>query len=177
VIAEENIQYIENLLSNSEIFKFERTDIYEDIFDLTDEEYLSMLNEKTKEMRNNILKTFKTKRSNLYITQTWTPLQNVLNTFKVKRISKIYGNSSNDIDYLFISEIFDNLVNEGKIATAQCQSGTGYRTKDYEDTKILYKNGGEEQEAVCNYKSLKNILKKLQGCNWITDIQVVDNII
>jgi hypothetical protein len=177
VVKGENIPEIEALLSNSEMFKFERTDIYEDLFDMTDEEYINMLKEKTKEIRNDILKTFKTKKSNLYITDTWTPLQNVLKNYRVKRISKIYGMSSSDIDYLFMVELFENLINEGKIKTAQCQSGTGYRTVDYKDTKIIYKNCGEEQETICNYKSLKSILKRLQGCNWITDITVVDNLI
>ena len=36
VVLEDNIIYIEQLLSNNDLFKFERTDIYDDVFDITD---------------------------------------------------------------------------------------------------------------------------------------------
>lgn len=178
VVTIENITYIEQLLSTSTLFTFRNTDIYEDVFDITDEEYIDMLQSKRKEIEYEILKVYRTKRSNLYITTTWDTLQSVLEKFRIKRISHYIGvYSLSNVDFQYISEIFENLVNSKRIITAQCQSGTGYRTVDYKDTKIIYKNEGEELETICNYKSLKNILKKLQGCSWITDITVVDNII
>jgi len=176
-VLEEDISKIENVLSNNGLFKFEKTDIYESLFDMTDEEYLEMLKSMSKEIKNSILKFFKTKKSNLYVIDTWGALQTVLNNYSVKRITKMFGRSSSDLDYIFISEIFENLVNEGKIITAQCQSGKGYKTVDYNDTKILYKNEGTEQETVCKSKSLNSILKKLMNCSWITDVRVVDNMI
>lgn len=178
VVIEENIPAIEKLLSTSALFTFRNTDIYEEVFDLTDEEYINILKSKRKEIENDILKTYRTKRSNLYITETWTPLDNILSKYRIKRLSHyigVYSSSNSDIQY--IQEIFEELVNNKRIITAQCQSGIGYRTADYNDTKIIYNNSGEEQTTICNYKKINNILKKLQKCSWITNIRVVDNIV
>jgi hypothetical protein len=46
VVLEENIEYIKNLLINNSMFKFEHTDVYEDVFDLSDNEYINILKSK-----------------------------------------------------------------------------------------------------------------------------------
>lgn len=177
VILEDNIQYIENLISHNSLFKFERTDIYEEVFDLTDEEYIDLLKGKQSEIEFDLLKTCQTKRSNLYITNDWAVLDKVLNKYRIKRLSHYVGvYSSSNPDIKWMGEVFDKLVADGKIATAKCNSGTGYRTVDFDDKKILYNNSGEEMEVECSYKKVNSILKKLQNCNWITDIRVIDNI-
>ena len=130
VIAENNIIHVENLLSNSELFKFEKTDIYDDVFDITDEKYLSILKSKKEFIEQDILTIFKTKRSNLYITDSFTPLLRVLDKYKIKRLSSYIGIiSSNNIDVQFMCKLFENLVEQGDIITAKTKSGTGYRTK------------------------------------------------
>ena len=64
-ILEENISHIEKLLSSSTLFKFKKTDIYEDVFDLSDDEYIELLKSKQDEIEKDILEAFKTKRRNL----------------------------------------------------------------------------------------------------------------
>ena len=129
VVSEENIPHIEQLLSNSSIFKFEKTDIYEDVFDITDEEYINTLKSKQNEIEQDILAVYKTKRKNLYITDTWTPLNKVLDKYRIKRLSNYLGViSSSNIDVQYITELFENLVKQNKIVTAKTKYGLGYRT-------------------------------------------------
>lgn len=129
VVLEENIPHIEQLLSNSSIFKFEKTDIYEDVFDITDEEYINTLKSKQNEIEQDILAVYKTKRKNLYITDTWTPLNKVLDKYRIKRLSNYSGViSSSNIDAQYITELFENLVKQNKIVTANTKHGIGYRT-------------------------------------------------
>lgn len=129
VVLEENIPHIEQLLSNSNIFKFEKTDIYEDVFDITDEEYINILKSKQNEIEQDILAVYKTKRKNLYITDTWTPLNKVLDKYRIKRLSNYSGViSSSNIDVRYITEVFENLVKQNKIVIANTKHGKGYRT-------------------------------------------------
>jgi hypothetical protein len=129
VVLEENIPAIENILSGNNLFKFGKTDIYEDVFDLTYEEYLNILKSKQPEIEQAILRTYATKRKNLFVTDTWTPLNNVLDKYRIKRLSHYIGViSSSDPDVQWICGLFENLVNEGKIVTAKTKHGTGYRS-------------------------------------------------
>jgi hypothetical protein len=135
VVKEENIPEVEALLSKSEMFRFEKTDIYEDIFDITDEEYINILESKETEITKDILEAYKTKRSNLYIPSS-TPLQNVLDKYRIKRLVHYVGVYSNDnIDWKYIENIFESLVTEGKIITAQTRYGTAYRTAKEKEIK------------------------------------------
>jgi len=129
VVLEENIPHIEQLLSNSSIFEFKKTDIYEDVFDITDEEYMNILKSKQAEIEKDILIVYKTKRRNLYITDTWTPLNKVLDKYRIKRLSN-YSSviSSNNIDFQYITELFEDLIKQNKIVTAKTKHGIGYRT-------------------------------------------------
>ena len=116
-------------MSSSNIFKFEKTDIYEDVFDITDEEYINILKSKQNEIEQDILAVYKTKRKNLYITDTWTPLNKVLDKYRIKRLSNYSGViSSSNIDVRYITEVFENLVKQNKIVTANTKHGIGYRT-------------------------------------------------
>lgn len=135
VIIEENIPYIEQLLSGNKVFEHYHTDIYEEVFDITDEEYLNILKSKKKEIESDILEAYKTKRSNLYITSR-SPIEKVLNKYRIKRLTHHTGvYSSSNIDWQYITDVFEGLVNEQKIVIAKTRHGIGYRT----DKKFLQK--------------------------------------
>lgn len=137
VVKEENIFYIEKLISNSDLFKFEKTDIYEDVFDLTDDEYIKILESKRSEIEKDLLEIYKTKRSNLYITNT-VPLSRVLDKYRIKRLSQYIGvYSNNNIDWQYIEGMLKDLVNQKKIVTADTKHGMGYRTAKGKELKGL----------------------------------------
>lgn len=131
IVLEQNIPNIEQLLKKeNDMFKFECTDIYDDIFDISDEEYINILESKKQEIENCIINIFKTKRKNLYILSTYTSLNKVLNKYRIKRLDSYIGvYSDSDIDIKWIKNIFDNLVKQNKIVSAETKNGIGYRAK------------------------------------------------
>ena len=107
-------------------------------------------------------KPCRTKRSNLYITNYFTVLDKIFNKYRIKRLTHYVGvYSDGDPDFRWMNEVFSRLVAEGKITTAKCKNRTGYRTVDFNDTKILYNNQGEKKEIACSYKKVNSILKKV----------------
>jgi hypothetical protein len=137
VVAEEDISIIENILSKSTWFNLEKTDIYESVFDITDEAYLKILEDKRNFIEQDILEKYKTKRSNLYITDSYSPLLSVLKKYKIKRLSKYIGVvCSDDIDVEFMRRIFEDLIKRGEIITNRVKSGIGYRTITNKEKKF-----------------------------------------
>lgn len=129
VVIEENISHIEQVIKDGNLFTLRWTDIYDDVFDMTDEEYLKLLQSKKAEIKLDLLEKFQTKRSNLYITSVWNGIDSVYNKHHLKRLSSYVGvYSSSDIDWQFIEGVFNELVSEEKIVTAETKKGTGYRT-------------------------------------------------
>lgn len=136
-VLKDEILLIHEALQNGKTFNSRWTDVYEDLFDITKEEYLKMLESKQTEIEKDILEIYKTKRKNLYITDTWTPLQNVLNKYKVRRLGNRLGLSSGDIDYKFMINVLDKLIAQNKIVTAETKNGIGYRTINKTEQKEL----------------------------------------
>ncbi len=136
VVKVENIAYLEELIQNgSSMFKLRNTDIYEKVYDISDDEYLKMLESKKAEIELDILEAYKTKRSNLYVIGT-SPIEKVVNKHRIKRLSHYVGvYTSSDIEWKYVLEVFESLVNEKRLVTAQTRNGTGYRT----DKKLLEK--------------------------------------
>lgn len=129
VVSEVNILDIEDLLMSSNLFEFTKTDTYEDVYDITNDEYIEILESKKEDITNNILTAFKTKRRNLFITCSYSVLDKVLDKYRIKRLSHFIGvRTSSDIDVIWISNLFENLINEGKIITSPTRNGTGYRS-------------------------------------------------
>jgi len=138
VVIEDNIPYIEQLIKTCNLLSYRWTDTYNEVFDLTDEEYIDILKSKQADIEKDILNIYTTKRSNLYITDTWTPLNRVLNKYKIERLSHFVGViSSDDVDIQWINKVFKKLINEGKIVTAECRNSTGYRTINKAEQKAL----------------------------------------
>lgn len=136
-VLKNEIVLIHAALQNGKTFNSRWTDVYEDLFDITKEEYLKMLESKQTEIEKDILEIYKTKRKNLYITDTWAPLQNVLNKYKVRRLGNRLGLSSGDIDYNFMINVLDKLIAQNKIVTADTKNGKGYRTINKTEQKEL----------------------------------------
>jgi len=129
VAVKENIPHIEQVIKSGKLFTPRWTDVYDEVFDMTDEEYLELLQSKKAEIEQDLLEKFQTKRSNLYITSSWNGVNSVYSKHHLKRLSSYVGvYSSSDPDWQFIEKIFNELVNEGRIVTAETKNGTGYRT-------------------------------------------------
>jgi hypothetical protein len=131
VVNEENINNIAYLLSSVNGIKCDAIDQYDYVFDITEDEYLNILENKKIEIENDILTANKTKRKNLVIPEyrNWDVLHKVLNKYKVIRLDVSSSiKTSEDIDYKYVFAVFNRLCNEKKILCANLQNGIGFRT-------------------------------------------------
>jgi len=111
-------------------------DVYDEIFDMSDDELAALLESKREAIESELLEAFTTKRRNLYITNLGFFGVNgkIAKRHSIKRVA-IDGKKSRDgkddctnaICFEFVSGIFDELVSVGKIVAAQTKDGAGYR--------------------------------------------------
>ena len=126
-VLETNIEKIETLLKNfkGKSFYYSNTDIYEIVFDYDDTQILEILKERRNEIETELLKLLTTKRKNSFVVVN---LFDFADKFKIKTITEHIGSSSSDINQIYIREILAELINSGKIETAETKHGLGYRT-------------------------------------------------
>ena len=118
---------IEQLLRQNETFKYYNTDIYEQIHDLSDEEYQAYLESKTEVITQDILLSLTTKRKNLYVTSD--VCFSVAQKHSLSRTNgQIYVFHSDRIEVTFVNTLFQQLLEQKKIIAAKTKNGTGYRT-------------------------------------------------
>lgn len=104
-------------------------DVYEDISPMSEEAYLAHLESKRNEIVEKLLETYKTKRRNLYIVPNTLdlPEHRVIAQYHIPR--RCARRSKDDeTGHKFIDEIFKELVEAGKIISAETRKGLGYRT-------------------------------------------------
>lgn len=128
IVDEGQIGDIESILRNNDVFVFTNTDVYDEIFDLSDEEYIGVLESKRAEIEKDLLTAFKTKRRNLFVTSCWSKIDNVLGKHRIKRLDYSGVYTSDDLDSEFINRLFRGLLENKKIVTADTRNGMGYRT-------------------------------------------------
>lgn len=133
-ILEDNVQYIEQLLQSAKTFKHYHTDIYETRHDLTNDEYRKILNEHKKEITKDILEAFRTKRSNLYYSSSYSLLTKVIGEYSVMMLGFGYQDG---FPVSYASEIFEDLIKQGYIVVSNIRSGEGYRTINKTEQKEL----------------------------------------
>lgn len=137
-ILPENIEGIKYLINTAALFSCYHIDIYDDVYDLSDEEYLSVLEANKYDIQKSFLDLYKTKRKNLYITSDLTG--EIIQKHRIKRIVKDSNSySSSDIDYIYFEKIFEELVEDGFILTSQTRNGIGYRTNTITINKDFFK--------------------------------------
>lgn len=101
------------------------------LYNWTDEEYLAYLEERREDIERKILRALTTKRSNLYANgSVWGgALKRVYDTEHVQRVCSHIGRCSDDVDIKYIEQVRDDLVEQGKLVTAQTRIGLAYRTQ------------------------------------------------
>lgn len=127
-LQEDMVSEVEEILSKGKTFKHYHTDIYEILYDMSDEEYQSWLNERKENIEKDILEAFATKRKNLFITNTSGVIQNVKEKYHLPRVQQHINRSSNDIEWKYTRDIFEQMIKRGKFAIAETKNGLGYRT-------------------------------------------------
>ena len=136
VMAKNKIKPIAEALDACETAAIRWVDLYEDISTMTNEEFLSQLENRTEEIKKDMLEAFKTKRRNLYIVPSfWSgPVSRLSDKYTIRRRSCESGEDG--VCFSFISSVFAKLVEAGEIVEAETKHGTGYRTAKKDEQRI-----------------------------------------
>ena len=131
VMDEANIQPLQEQLSKGKTFRCYAVDCYEEYADLSDEEYRAALEAKREEITTFILEQCRTKRTNLYIT---APV--ALHFAKHFEICRLCDRERhNAVGNRFMSELIDQLLQEGRLVSAETTHGAGIRTATARELK------------------------------------------
>ncbi len=145
---------IESILKCGTTFSYVRNKDYGEVFDWSDEEYLNYLAENKDAIKTDILESFKTKRSNLYIYSDFFtgPLRNICDKYRKPRLTDDTLHSGNK-DYNYIGDLFKKLITEGEILAGKTNSGICYRTAKPIETQAIndFKKWCEENnKSICD---------------------------
>ena len=131
VMDEANIQPLQEQLSKGKTFQCYAVDCYEEYADLSDEEYRAVLEAKCEEITAFILEQCRTKRTNLYITD---PVAlHFAEHFAIRRLCD--RDQHNAVGNRFMSELIDQLLQEGRLVSAETAHGAGIRTATARELK------------------------------------------
>ena len=124
VMDEANIQSLREQLSKAHTFHCYHADCYDEYLDMSDGEYRAALEAKRGEITSFILEQCKTKRSNLYITDPVA--ERVAQQFEICRLCD--KDRKNSVGNRFVAELVAQLLQEGRLVTAETTHGEGIRT-------------------------------------------------
>lgn len=133
VILDSEVQPIKDLLAKAETFQCYHVDFYEEYLDINDEEYRALLETKREEITAALLRSYKTKRSNLYIVDPVAP--DIAKRFSVRRVcdKENHHNKANG----FVSDIVHQLLEQGLLVAAKTTHGDGIRAATDKEKKSL----------------------------------------
>ena len=131
VMDEANIQPLQEQLLKGKTFQCYAVDCYEEYADLSDEEYRASLEAKREEITTFILEQCRTKRTNLYITDLAAP--HFAEHFEIRRLCD--RERHNAVGNRFMSELIDQLLQEGRLVSAETTHGAGIRTATARELK------------------------------------------
>lgn len=135
VMDESNIQPLQEQLSKAQTFRCYAVDCYEEYTDLSDEEYRAALEAKREEITAFILEQCRTKRANLYITDPVALY--FAKHFEICRLCD--RDKDNAVGKRFMSELIEQLRQEGRMVSAETTHGIGIRSATARELKNYHK--------------------------------------
>ncbi len=133
VLLKNNIKKLAEAFARCKTFALSWVDLYEDYYELTDDEYRSKLMAQAEDIKKDILEIFTTKRCNLYIPCDYvvsTPCQQLMSKYHLQRPCR--GGNNKAMDGIFAEVFFgllQELVDAGLIVACDTKRGKGYRTQ------------------------------------------------
>ena len=129
LMDEADIEPLQEQLSKATTFQCYHLDRYEEYLDMSDEEYRAALEARRGEITDFILDQCRTKKSNLYITDPVADC--VAEEFEVCRLYD--KDRNNGIGKQFVAELMTQLLQEGRLVSAETTHGEGIRTATAKD--------------------------------------------
>ena len=131
VVEKDAIDSVESVLKSGKTFKHYNTDVYDTIIDMSDAAYSEHLNKHLIDIRSDIVKAFKTKRSNLFYDENNAGklLNSVGEKWHIHRIqSGDHWRQANKIESELVSCLFQGLLEDGVVVEGKTKRGKAYRT-------------------------------------------------
>ena len=129
VVAKNKIKAIAEMLCDCHYAFCRSVDVYDDIFPISNDDFLRMLPEKHDQIVSDILTAFQTKRKNLFFGEYATSclLEKIGNRYTIRRRQCESGTDYQAKKY--VSDVLLELVEAKKIVSADtAKDGIGYRT-------------------------------------------------
>ncbi len=129
--------------STAKTFHCYHVDYYEEYTDMSDEEYRTALEAKRGEITDFILENCRTKRTNRYIVDPVAA--RVAQQFEICRLCD--KDRRNSVGIRFVSELIDQLLQQGRLVTAETDCGPGIRTATARELKNSYRPPAEQLDG------------------------------
>lgn len=124
VIAEDEVQILKDLMEVATSFRCYHVDFYEEYLDVSDEEYLELLESKRDEICDVILNYCRSKHATMYLTG---PLAiDIAERVAPRRIGD--SGTPNKSAVQFVGGLIAQMVRQGQLVTAEMDNGLGIRT-------------------------------------------------
>ena len=128
VVRKQAVKAIADALESCKTCSLRWVDVYEEVFDMTEEAFIQRLEEQKQAIKADLMRLYETKRSNLYIVPSYFsgPEKTLEKKYHIFR-HRCQGYQDGPC-YSFICQVREEMVGEGLLVTAQTKGGTGYRT-------------------------------------------------
>ena len=93
------------------------------VYDITDQEYCSALHTVRKDIEKDLLAAFRTQSKMQYTYGFYDKVDDVANRYRIPTTNSYIGTSSNDIQVKYTTQVFNDLVKEGKILCKENKDG------------------------------------------------------
>ncbi len=143
VVDEAEVPSLLEQLSTAKTFQCYHVDHYEEYTDLSDEEYRAGLEAKRDEITNFILENCRIKRTDRYIVDPVAA--RVAKQFEICRLCD--KNWHNSIGLRFVSELIDQLLQQGRMVTAETDCGPGIRTATAKELRNRHQSPVEQLDG------------------------------
>lgn len=130
VVRKSKVKTLAEAFSGCKTFQLEWVDVYEDVFDLSDEAYRKYLVCRKDAIRESLLKVFTTRRKNMGVPCNYIVDEPIQLVSKEYHLPRLHG-PNYAMDAICCGYIFEQiraLVAEGKLAEMNTKKGKAYRT-------------------------------------------------
>ena len=118
------------ILHKGNTFTLRDIDVYEEVFDVSNNDYYDYLDANAFEIMDNLKLGFTTKRKDQYISCPGAVVEKVKEKYHISRLGNaLIGRSSSDIEWTYVAKLFDEMVEHGDFVVAEKDGRKYYRTK------------------------------------------------
>lgn len=124
VILAEEIAAVRNALRSARNFRLRNIGQFEMYQDMSDKEYAAYLESRREEIIKDILLHYKTRRRDLFYTCDMS--ESIGREYRIYRVG--HDDRYGDRAFQYVSELIDELINDGRLRTGNTKNGRGIRT-------------------------------------------------